>query len=107
MVYKVSFTFNLGTPYLGQYSQPLVYTVMRDAFDYSLVQKAQQVGASFMDGQKVTQVQVNVDWVEISTADNTFRSRLVVGADGAYSVVSRELGMGRNIKYNAGLESDF
>jgi flavin-dependent dehydrogenase len=84
----------------------LIYTVMRDVFDYFLVQKAQQLGASFMDGQKVTQVQVNADWVEISTADNIFRSRLVVGADGAYSVVAKELGMGRSIEYLVGIESE-
>jgi geranylgeranyl reductase family protein len=106
VIHEVSFTFNLGSPYLGQDSQPLIYTVMRDAFDYFLVQKAQQLGAALMDGQKVTQVAVSGDWVEISTADNTFRSRLVVGADGAYSVVARELGMGKSIGYAAGIESE-
>jgi geranylgeranyl reductase family protein len=106
VIYELSFTFNLGSPYLGQHSQPLMYTVMRDVFDYFLVQRAQQMGAIFMDGQKVTQVQVSADWVEISTADNIFRSRLVVGADGAYSVVARELGMGRSMEYIAGIESE-
>jgi geranylgeranyl reductase family protein len=106
VIHEVSFTFNLGSPYLGQHSQPLIYTVMRDAFDYFLVQRAQQLGAALMDGQKVTQVEVSADWVEISTADNTFRSRLVVGADGAYSVVVRELGMGRSIEYLGGIESE-
>ena len=106
VIYEVNFTFNLGSSYLGQYSQPLIYTVMRDAFDYFLVKKAQQLGAALMDRQKVTQVQVSGDWVEISTADNTFRSRLVVGADGAYSVVARELGMGRSMEYATGIESE-
>jgi len=106
VIYEVSFTFNLGSPYLVQHSQPLMYTVMRDVFDYFLVQRAQQMGAIFMDGQKVTRVQVSADWVEISTADNIFRSRLVVGADGAYSVVARELGMGRSMEYIAGIESE-
>jgi flavin-dependent dehydrogenase len=59
-----------------------------------------------MDRQKVTQVQVSGDWVEISTADNVFRSRLVVGADGAYSVVARELGMGRSMEYATGIGSE-
>jgi flavin-dependent dehydrogenase len=59
-----------------------------------------------MDGQKVAQIRVSGDWVEISTADNVFRSRLVVGADGAYSVVARELGMGRSIEYVTGIESE-
>jgi len=106
VIYEVNFTFNLGSSYLGQYSQPLIYTVMRDAFDYFLVQKAQQLGTVLMDGQKVTQVQVSGDWVEISIADNVFRSRLVVGADGAYSVVARELGMGRSMEYATGIESE-
>jgi geranylgeranyl reductase family protein len=106
VVHKVSFTFNLGSPYLGQHSQPLIYTVMRDAFDYFLVQKAQQLGAALMDGQKVTQIQGSADWVEIATVDNIFRSRLVVGADGAYSVVARELGMARDREYVAAIESE-
>jgi geranylgeranyl reductase family protein len=106
LISEVSFTFNSGSPYLGQHSQPLIYTVMRDAFDYFLVQKAQQLGASFMDGQQVTQIQVSADWVEISSADNILRSRLVVGADGAYSLVARELGMGRSVKYLMGMESE-
>ena len=87
VIYEVSFTFNLGSSYLGQHSQPLMYTVMRDEFDYFLVMRAQQLGAVLMDGQKVTQIQVSGDWVEISTADNIFRSRLVVGADGALSLI--------------------
>jgi len=106
MIYEVSFTFNLGSPYLGQHSQPLIYTVMRDVFDYFLVQRARQEGAALMDGQKVTQIQVSADLVEISTADNSFRSRLAVGADGAYSLVARELGMARRIEYVAGIESE-
>jgi geranylgeranyl reductase family protein len=106
VIHEVSFTFNLGSPYLGQHSQPLIYTVMRDAFDYFLVTRAQQLGAVLIDGQKVTQIQVSGDWVEISTADNVFRSRLVVGADGAYSIVARELGMGRSMEYLVGIESE-
>jgi geranylgeranyl reductase family protein len=106
VIYEITFTFNLGSPYLGQHGQPLMHTVMRDVFDYFLVQRARQLGAALMDGQKITQIQVSGDWVEISTADNNFRSRLVVGADGAYSVVARELGMRRSIEYVTGIESE-
>jgi len=106
VIYELSFTFKLGRPYLGQHSQPLIYTVMRDVFDHFLVKRAQQLGAVLMDGQKVTQIRVSADWIEISTTDNIFRSRLVVGADGAYSVVARELGMGRGIEYATGIESE-
>jgi geranylgeranyl reductase family protein len=106
VIYEVSFTFNLGSPYLGQHNQPLMYTVMRDVFDHFLVKKAQQLGAVLMDGEKVTQVQVSGDWVEISTADNVFRSRLVVGADGVYSIVARDLGIGTSSECIMGIESE-
>jgi geranylgeranyl reductase family protein len=106
VIHEVSFTFNLGSPYVGQHGQPLMYTVMRDVFDGFLVKRAQQRGAVVMDGQKVTQVQVSGDWVEVSTADKVFRCRIVVGADGAYSIVAKELGMGRNTECLMGLESE-
>jgi geranylgeranyl reductase family protein len=105
-VHEVSFTFNLGSPYLGQHSQPLMQTVMRNIFDHFLAKKAQQLGAVLMDGQKVTQVQVNGDWVEISTADKVSHSRIVVGADGTHSVVARDLGMGGSMEYFIGMESE-
>jgi flavin-dependent dehydrogenase len=106
IVHEVSFTSNLDSLYPGQHSQPLMYSVMRDVFDHYLVRRAEGHGAVLMDGQKVTHVQVSDDWVEISTADNAFRSRLVVGADGAYSIVAKELGMGRSIEYLMGIESE-
>jgi len=106
IIHEISFTFNLGSPYVGQHSQPLMYAVTRDVFDYFLVKRAQQVGAMLMDGEKVTQVSVRDDWVEISTADNVCHSRLVVGADGAYGTVARELGMARSMEYFTGIESE-
>ena len=106
VIHEVSFTFNLGSPYLRRNDRPLMYAVMRDVFDYCLVERAQRLGAVLMDGQKVTQVQVYGDWFEISTADNIFRSRLVVGADGAYGAVARELGMGKSIEYLTAIESE-
>jgi geranylgeranyl reductase family protein len=105
-VHEISFTFNLGSPYLGQHDQVLMHTVTRDAFDHFLVKRAQQLGALLMDGQKVTRLQVSGDWVEISTADSVFRSRLVVGADGTYGVVARDLGMERSTEYLTALQSE-
>ncbi len=105
-IHEISFTFNLSSSYLGQHSQPLIHTVMRDAFDFFLVRKAQKLGAALVDGQRVTRVLASGDWVETSAGDNVFRSRLVVGADGAYSVVARELGLAENSEYVMGMESE-
>ena len=105
-VSQVHLTQNLGTPYPGQHSEPLMYTVMRDAFDYFLVKHAQQRGATLIDGQRVTRLQMRGDWVEISTTENTFPARLVIGADGAYSMVGRELGMDRSTDCFMGVQSE-
>ena len=106
VISEVSFTFNLNSTYLGQHGQPLIYTVMRDVFDHFLVTRAQELGAVLMDGQRVTSIQTDADWVEVSTDNDIFRSRIVVGADGAYSVVAKELDMGRSMEYIAGIESE-
>ena len=106
VVYEISITCDLRSPYLRQHDQPLIYTMMRNVFDHFLVKKAQQRGAVLIDGQKVGRIQVSGDWVEVSTADNILRSRLAVGADGANSLVARELGMGSNIEYDAAIGSE-
>lgn len=105
-IYDISVTDNVGSPYLGHHSKPLIHTVMRDAFDCLLVNRAQQSGAVLIDGQEVTQIQINADWAEVSTADRNFRSRILAGADGAYSVVAEKLGMKRNIEYVIGMNNE-
>lgn len=106
VIYRVDITFQLSGTYTGQHSQPLVYTVMRDVFDTFLIRKAQECGATFVDGQTIGHVRVDGDSVKVFTADNAFRSRLVVGADGAYSVVARELGIARSIEFSAAIGSE-
>ncbi len=106
VVHEVSFAFNLGSAYVRRSDRPLMHTVMRDIFDHSLVERAQRLGALVMDGQKVIQVETRGDWVHISTTDNVFRSRIVVGADGVHSIVARELDMGRSIEYLTAMESE-
>ncbi len=105
-VHEVSFAFNLGNAYLRQSDQPVMYTVMRDSFDHSLVERAQRLGALVMDGQRVTQVRTCDEWVETSTTHKVFRSRIVIGADGAHSTVARELDMRSDIEFLTAIESE-
>lgn len=106
VIYEVSFAFNLGSPLVRRHTEPLVYTVMRDAFDYLLAKRAEQAGAVLKDGLKVTQIQISADRVEVAAGDDVFHSQFIIGADGAYSVVARELGMELRMEYVAGMESE-
>jgi len=106
VVYEVNVGFDLSNSYLRRHNEPLMYMVMRDAFDYLLAKRAQQAGAVLIDGQEATEIQVSGDWVQVYSGDKVFRSRLVVGADGAYSIAAREMDMRRSLEYIMGIESE-
>lgn len=105
-VCDVSVTCGSGTSYSGHSSEPLIFTVMRDVFDHLLAKRAQQSGAFVLDGHAVTQVRTTADWMEVSTTDSVFRSRIVAGADGVHSVVARKLGMKTDLRYAVGIEKE-
>jgi geranylgeranyl reductase family protein len=88
------------------YDQPLIYMVMRDEFDYFLVQRAQEAGAVVADNQRVCQLQVNHKGVEVLTTHDTFKAEFLVGADGANSVVAKSLDLRKGIELGIGMEAE-
>lgn len=68
-------------------SSPLV-TVYREAFDYHLLKKAQRVGAEIL-----FDAATRVDNGKVYTANKDFRAQIIVGADGAQSVVRKAMGI--------------
>ena len=68
----------------------------RRRFDHVLLRNAIAAGAQFEGGHSVREIDVGPDWVRVS-ADASgqrvdFRGRIVIGADGVSSAVSRQLG---------------
>lgn len=72
--------------------EPIVVTAMRDRFDFELVKAAEGEGVRVVTGCKVLDVTQDRHMVGIRTDDGVFRSRFVVGADGAVSMVARKAG---------------
>jgi geranylgeranyl reductase family protein len=68
-----------------------VRMVQRTAFDASLVAQARALGIEVREGASVTGYEVKRDRVEVRTADGIVEGRVLVGADGAGSVVRRAL----------------
>ncbi len=64
----------------------------RATFDASLLDAAQSAGATLVRSRAID-VHAGADHVSIRTAANAHRARVVVGADGANSLVRRRLGM--------------
>ncbi len=100
-------TNQLGHMFTRRTEQPLIYMVMRSRFDHFLVERAREVGAVVIDGCPVKRIEVNDQHVAVATRDGQgFRAQVLVGADGANSVVARSLGLMRKIPVAIGLESE-
>ena len=65
--------------------------IRRDEFDFSLVRAARERGAVVREGEKVLELRRESDRVLVVTDRETFRARVVVGADGSGSRVRRQL----------------
>ena len=65
--------------------------IRRDEFDHSLVQTARERGAETREGEKVLELRRDFRSVVIVTDKETYRARVVVGADGSGSRVRRQL----------------
>ena len=62
--------------------ETLVYMTSRTKFDTFLTEKAVEAGAELRDGSPVNRVNVASSHVEARTQAETFRSKILIGADG-------------------------
>lgn len=102
----------LRLTYRGRYGftrwtePPIAYMVMRDRFDHLLVQQAQAAGARLADGVTLRGIERRREGFELYTSAGPVRCRLLLGADGANSLVARALGLGRGLAESVALEAE-
>jgi flavin-dependent dehydrogenase len=80
--------------------------VMRDRFDHYLLQQAVRAGTEVRTGEEVKAVQQDSDGVEVATDHGRYRARVLIGADGANSLVARHLFPHRSLHRAPALESE-
>jgi geranylgeranyl reductase family protein len=85
---------------------PIAYMVMRDRFDAYLAQKAREAGALVRENERVVNVREYAEWVEVETQQGRYQAKVVVGADGANSLVARTLFPGRRGRLLGALEGE-
>ena len=88
------------------YPQPLIHMVMRDEFDQLLVQRAREAGAALADNERVRKVEIAEQAVRVETANRVFTAQIVVGADGARSIVAANVELMRDIDLGIGMEAE-
>ena len=106
VVERAKITYKLRESFTRAFAQPTTYMTMRDRFDNLLVQRAVSAGAVLMDGFKVDRLEQDDGGVRVMGGKDTIEGGVLVGADGANSVVSHQTGLLREAEIGVGLESE-
>ncbi len=64
----------------------------REKLDYFITQMAEEAGCEIDDRTNVTRVSIHDDGAKVATEKEMLKSRILIGADGTYSVVRKSLG---------------
>jgi geranylgeranyl reductase family protein len=100
----IKYSYKLGPEKERNYGKPLIYLVSRDKFDDFLLQKAIEAGAVVKTGAGVELIERTTDSVIVRAANETYSARIVVGTDGANSVVAKAFGLTGKRNYDVGLD---
>ncbi|MDN5346780.1 MAG: hypothetical protein PWP65_344 [Clostridia bacterium] len=104
---KIIFCHRGKQPFELTFPEPVLTMVMRNDLDDFLFKKAAQAGAEVKDGLAVEAVSENCDGVEVRAGGEIYQGRFLVGADGARSVVARQLGLNPVRSQGITLECEF
>ncbi|MGI9951173.1 NAD(P)/FAD-dependent oxidoreductase [Moorellaceae bacterium AZ2] len=88
---RVIFYHREDDPVEVAFDRPVVKLVMRDRFDQLLVKQAAAAGAEIRDGCRVEGVVEEEPWVRVYTGQEVLLARVIIGADGARSLVAGQL----------------
>jgi len=90
-IYGVVFTFKSKKHLPIISGKPVGYNVTRDRFDNLLKEKATGAGAIIREGEKVTGIEECEGYVTVKTSRGEYKAKVVIGADGANSIIGREV----------------
>lgn len=105
-IYGVQFTYAGEEPFFIESPDPIAYMVMRDRFDHLLVEKARGAGAEIHEDEQVIGLEPLPNGVEVITDRGRYRTKVLIGADGANSIVAQRLFPQRRLCKRPSLESE-
>ena len=105
-IYGIQFSYRGADPFFLDSSSPIAYMVMRDRFDHFLVEKARRASAEVHEDEPVTSCRQLPDGIEVTTGRGRYLAKVLIGADGANSLVAQQLFPGCRSRRMATLESE-
>lgn len=87
----ITFRYQGQEPFTVSDHESVASFVMRDRFDAVLADRAATAGASVRYGEAVLDIDETAEYLRVRTATGTYRTRFLVGADGAHSLVAKRL----------------
>ncbi len=103
---SVRLTHSLRSTMVKSAGRPVVHCVNRAEFDHYLLEKARNAGAAVQEGVRVAGVRSHGEGVLVDTSSGTLLARHVVAADGANSVVTRNLNTRANFQWQTALYAE-
>jgi len=97
---------NYQTAFTQTRHLPAVHLVMRDRLDHFLAQQAVAAGADLRDQTRFLSLSGQPGKLTLQTTDGSFKARVIVGADGAHSRVSRALNLPIHYRVMPALEAE-
>lgn len=82
-----------------------IYCTMRSELDLYLLKKATEAGAEVVTSI-VKDIQSSDGGITVNTGEKSYRSRLLIGADGAAGITARTFGLRRNIEKGLAWEAE-
>ena len=87
-------------------NDPIMAMVMRDRFDAFLIQKAEDVGTAILDDASFISLSEKKGYSVAQTSKGSHKARIIVGADGVNSLVSRVLGFSNQFERMFAIEAE-
>lgn len=105
-IHSFRFSHNYANVFTRHSADPLIYCTMRNELDVFLLQKAIDAGAKVIMGEQVISFVQDGSGVTVSTKEKSFRTRLLIGAEGASGIVSRIAGLRDAIEMELAWEAE-
>ena len=74
-----------------RFQKNVAYTLNRTIFDHELFKHAQKLGIIAHENEKVIKIKNNENMVTVKTDKNEYKSKIIIGADGVFSIVGKQL----------------